>query len=380
MAAGRNALTGGFDVRDWAARVSGIRARRGTENAEILLDECLALLDTVAARAPAAARSHLSVASARDNPFPEVDGASPEIRRLKQHMLRVARDADVTVLLLGESGTGKERIARAIHRASPRASAPFVVVNCAGLTATLIEDELFGHVRGAFTGAVADQPGPFERAAGGTVFLDEVGDLAVDLQMKLLRALQQRTVQRLGARQETSFDVRVIAATNVDLARAMAEGRFRADLYYRLKVYELKVPPLRRRGALDIRALVDAILRRFAARRRRVAPSVDAETLDRLMRYDWPGNVRELENALECMIVTANGEPTLTSRHLPAGFGAAAAPALVTSRLPSPPEIVAALEQHGFRVARAAAALGISRHQLHRLMKRHDVRRASGGG
>ncbi|PYR71892.1 MAG: hypothetical protein DMF86_24980 [Acidobacteria bacterium] len=305
MAAGRNALTGGFDVRDWAARVSGIRARRGTENAEILLDECLALLDTVAARAPAAARPHLSVASARDNPFSEVDGASLEIRRLKQHMLRVARDADVTVLLLGESGTGKERIARAIHRASPRASAPFVVVNCAGLTATLIED----------------QPGPFERAAGGTVFLDEVGDLAVDLQMKLLRALQQRTVQRLGARQETSFDVRVIAATNVDLARAMAEGRFRADLYYRLKVYELKVPPLRRRGALDIRALVDAILRRFAARRRRVAPSVDAETLDRLMRYDWPGNVRELENALECMIVTANGEPTLTSRHLPAGFG-----------------------------------------------------------
>src|SRR5712692_1658552 len=143
----------------------------------------------------------------QEDPFPEVDGKSPEIDALKQHMLRVARDADVTTLILGESGTGKERVARGIHRVSPRGRAPFVVVNCAGLSQTLIEDELFGHMRGAFTGAINDQPGPFERAIGGTVFLDEVGELTPDLQMKLLRALQQRTVQRLGSRHETPFDV-----------------------------------------------------------------------------------------------------------------------------------------------------------------------------
>ena len=199
------------------------------------------------------------------------------MRRLKQHMLRVARDSDVTVLLLGESGTGKERIARAIHRRSPRHARPFVVVDCAGISATLVEDELFGHVRGAFTGAVADRPGPFERADGGTIFLDEVGDLGPDLQMKLLRTLQQRTVQRLGGRRETAVDVRVIAATNVDLAVARARGRFREDLYYRLNVYGLRVPPLRARGPGDIRALARAILLRLTERRRREAVVVNEE-------------------------------------------------------------------------------------------------------
>ncbi len=179
---------------------------------------------------------------AADDPFPEIDGASTEIRTLKQHMLSVARDPDVTVLILGESGTGKERVARAIHRVSPRSHAPFVVVDCASLSSTLVEDELFGHVRGAFTGAIRDQPGPFERARGGTVLLDEVGDLTPDLQMKLLRALQARTVQRLGGGSETTFDVRVIASTNVDLAVARARGRFREDLYYRLNVYGVTVP------------------------------------------------------------------------------------------------------------------------------------------
>jgi two-component system, NtrC family, response regulator HydG len=310
----------------------------------------------------------------QDDLFPELDGTSAEIRRLKEQMRLVAADPDITVLILGESGTGKERVARAIHRASPRARALFVVVNCAGLSASLIEDELFGHVRGAFTGAVADQPGPFERASGGTIFLDEVGELAPELQMKLLRALQERTVQRLGARQETAFDVRVIAATNVDLTRAIAARRFREDLYYRLKVYALKVPPLRRRGAADIRALTSTIVARFAERRHRPAPVVEPVVLERLVRHTWPGNVRELENTLECMLVTASIDPVLRLRHLPDGFDATAA-ARASRTMPSPEELLSALERHEWRTVRTAAALGISRHQLHRLLTRYRMRR-----
>jgi transcriptional regulator with PAS, ATPase and Fis domain len=321
----------------------------------------------------------LDVRVVSEDLFPEVDGGSHEIRRLKHHMLRIARDADVTVLILGESGTGKERVARAIHRASPRCRAPFVVVNCAGLSPTLIEDELFGHVRGAFTGAVDEQPGPFERADGGTVFLDEIGDLTPDLQMKLLRALQQRTVQRLGGRHETAFDVRVIAATNVDLALARARGRFREDLYYRLRVYEVRVPPLRRRGAEDIRALASAILGRFAERRRRPPPTLDPKALEFLIHHLWPGNVRELENTLECMIVAAGGDSVLTPHHLPDGFGGfvASAASGAPGRRETPPsaaEIVSALERNGAKRGRTAADLGLSRHQLYRLLKRYGVR------
>ena len=313
------------------------------------------------------------------DPFPEIDGTSPPIRQLKERMRLVAADPDVTVLILGESGTGKERVARNIHRASPRSRASFVVVNCAGLSATLIEDQLFGHVRGAFTGAVADQPGPFERAAGGTVFLDEIGDLAPELQMKLLRALQERTVQRLGARHETAVDVRVIAATNVDLARALAAGRFREDLYYRVKVYELIVPPLRRRGASDLRALTIAILARLAERRRRSPPVVDPGVFDRLVRHTWPGNVRELENTLECALVSARDDPVLRIRHLPEGFDVAPATTRAGA-LPSVADAVATLERYEWRTVRTAQALGISRHQLHRLMRRHGLRRPESGG
>jgi transcriptional regulator with GAF, ATPase, and Fis domain len=319
--------------------------------------------------------------------FPEIDGRSPAVRRLKHHMRRVARDAHVTVLILGESGTGKERVARAIHRASPRQRAPFIVVNCAALSPGLVEDELFGHVKGAFTGAVDDRPGPFERANGGTLFLDEVGDLSLEVQKKLLRALQQRTVQRLGGRQETAFDVRVIAATNVDLAAARSQGRFRDDLYYRLRVYEVNVPPLRRRGADDVGALATALLGSFAERRRRAAKMLDADTLDRLVSYRWPGNVRELENTLEYMIVAADGDLLLRPEHLPEDFarceaiapqgpfsgGLAAAPRRFEP-LPPAARVAAALERHAFRHGRAARELGLSRHQLYRLVKRYAIR------
>ena len=325
--------------------------------------------------------------AAPPDPFATIDGSSAAIRTLKRHMRSVAEDGSVTVLLLGESGTGKERIARAIHDASPRRRGPFIVVNCAGLTTTLVEDELFGHVRGAFTGAVHDRAGPFERAAGGTILLDEVGDLAVELQMKLLRALQERTVQRLGGRQETAFDVRILAATNVDLARARARGRFRDDLYYRLKVYELHVPPLRRRGAADVIALAHAVAARLAERRGRLPSSLDPRVLELFARHRWPGNIRELENTIERMIVAAGQARVLSVEHLPEDWPREAMAFPQALQLlddgvedrkgddgvvpaPGEREVVAALEASGFNRQRAADALGLSRHQLYRLERR----------
>jgi transcriptional regulator with GAF, ATPase, and Fis domain len=350
----------------------------------------LALLDEVAEQSPFArlttSRPELArrsrAAPASGEPFPELDGHSPAIDRLKHDIACVARDGYVSVLIRGESGTGKERVARSIHRLSSRAGYPFVVVNCAGLTPTLAEDELFGHVRGAFTGAVADRPGPFERANGGTVFLDEIGELAADSQMKLLRALQQRTVQRLGSGQETPFDVRVIAATNADLESAQQRGRFRQDLYYRLKVYELHVPPLRRRGESDLRQLAGAILQHLCARRRRSPPSLSAGVWDTFERYAWPGNVRELENTLERMIVAAGDDALLTPAHMPDEFRAIAdrsraaidAGAIeARSAMPSAVEARAVLQRNDFKYGQTAAELGLSRHQLYRLLKRRAV-------
>ena len=305
--------------------------------------------------------------------FPEIDGASAAVAVLKRDMRAVARDPHVTVLITGESGTGKERIAEAIHRASPRAGGPFVVVDCAGIPATLAEDALFGHVRGAFTGAVDDRPGPFERADGGTVLLDEIGELPIDVQVKLLRATQSRTVQRLGASQRRPFDVRIIAATHVDLAAAVARGRFRADLYYRLNVYAIAVPALRRRGEGDIRALTASIVGGIAARRGRPAPAIDDQALDVIGRHTWPGNVRELENVLERMFVAAAGAAPLRTLHLPGPLRSANLSAPLKVALPTAARIVDALRRNGFRPGRTAADLGVSRHQLYRLVKRYGI-------
>jgi DNA-binding NtrC family response regulator len=309
--------------------------------------------------------------------FPEIDGSSPAVLALKRDMCRVARDPHVTVLITGESGTGKERVAEAIHRASPRRHAPFVVIDCAGIPATLAEDTLFGHVRGAFTGAVAERAGPFERADGGTVLLDEIGDLPLDVQMKLLRAIQSRTVQRVGGSQARSFDARIMAATHVDLAGAVARGRFREDLYYRLGVYDIHVPPLRRRGPGDVRLLVSTILTRLAASRRRPMPSIDGGVLDVLTRHDWPGNVRELENAIERMFVAADGDALLRAAYLPRRLrSAGSSTGAVPLALPGAEAVLDALTRCGFRYGRTARALGLSRHQLYRLVKRHGLRRA----
>jgi two-component system response regulator PilR (NtrC family) len=224
-------------------------------------------------------------------------GKSPPMQQVFELCRKVA-PTRANVLVLGESGTGKELVARAVHHLSPRAKAPLVAVHCAAIPETLLESELFGHVRGAFTGALTDKPGLFETAEGGTLFLDEIGELPPSLQVKLLRALQERVVKPLGSVHEREIDVRVIAASNRDLEEEVARGRFRQDLYYRLNVVPIRVPPLRDRRA-DIPLLVEHFLRRFAAELGRPVPTIDPRAMAALCANDWPGNVRELENVME---------------------------------------------------------------------------------
>jgi transcriptional regulator with GAF, ATPase, and Fis domain len=211
------------------------------------------------------------------------------------------------VLLLGETGTGKELLAQAIHDRSPRRSRAFIKVNCAALPASLMESELLGHEKGAFTGAIATHPGRFELADGGTLFLDEIGDLALELQSKLLRVLQDGEVQRLGATRPRKVDVRLVAATNMDLERAMAEGRFRRDLYYRLSVFPIQVPPLRERRE-DIPLIAWSFVERRRADLGRRVEQIPREVMDALTAYDWPGNVRELQNVLERALILSPGK------------------------------------------------------------------------
>ena len=231
-------------------------------------------------------------------------------------MLRKVAPTNATVLLQGESGTGKELVARCIHSNSPRAARAFVAVNCAALSPTLIESELFGHEKGAFTGAVAQHLGRFERAHGGTLFLDEVGELDASLQAKLLRVLQEKSFERVGGRREITADVRVVAATNRNLKAMVAEGRFRQDLYYRLSAFPLEIPPLRRRPA-DIPELARFFLERAAASLGRPAPRLSQPALDRLLSYAWPGNVRELENMMERVAILVEGDVAPEDLSLP---------------------------------------------------------------
>jgi DNA-binding NtrC family response regulator len=222
---------------------------------------------------------------------------------------------DTTVLIYGESGTGKEFIVRLIHEQSPRAAAPFVSINCAALTETLLESELFGHVRGAFTGAVRDKAGLFEVAGSGTIFLDEIGEIAPTVQAKLLRALQEREIRRVGAERSIKVNARVVAATNRDLRAAVEAGTFREDLYFRLGAFIITVPPLRDRRE-DIPPLVHHFLVRAAGRMKKDVTTVSAEAMSALMSYRWPGNVRELEHAVERAVILANG-PSIRVRELP---------------------------------------------------------------
>jgi len=213
---------------------------------------------------------------------------------------------DSTVLITGESGSGKERIARLLHEESTRAAGPFIAVNCGAIAETLLESELFGHARGAFTGATQDRPGLFEAANSGTLLLDEVGEVSPAMQVKLLRALQEREIRRVGENKSRRVDVRILAATNRDLAHGVVGGAFRQDLYYRLKVVELHVPPLRERSD-DILPLARVLLADAALRMKRKVSGLIPKAADQLLRYGWPGNVRELENAMERAVALARG-------------------------------------------------------------------------
>ncbi|MGQ0641305.1 MAG: sigma-54-dependent transcriptional regulator [Gemmatimonadaceae bacterium] len=237
----------------------------------------------------------------------EFVGESPTLHSMFELIERVA-PFDATVLVTGETGSGKELVARAVHALSPRRDRPLIAVHCAALSSTLLESELFGHVKGSFTGATANRRGLFEEAAGGTLFLDESSTIPLDVQVKILRVLQERTLQRVGSNESVSTDFRLIAATNVDLTAEVAAGRFREDLYYRLHVFPIHVPALRERPS-DIPLLVEHFRQRFAAMHKVEPAAISEETLAQLMEYEWPGNVRELENFVERALIAAGTRP-----------------------------------------------------------------------
>ncbi len=242
----------------------------------------------------------------RASMFEEIVGSSPALKRVLAQVAKVAQ-TDSTVLILGETGTGKELLARAVHKRSRRASGAFIRVNCAAIPPSLVASELFGHEKGAFTGAWQRRLGRFEAADGGTIFLDEIGELPPEAQVSLLRVLQEREIERVGSSHPIAVDVRVLAATNRDLEAAVEHGTFREDLFYRLNVFPIRLPPLRER-AEDIPILVEYLVDRFAKQTGKIIRNIEKQTLQRLMAYDWPGNVRELQNVIERAVVLSEGE------------------------------------------------------------------------
>jgi len=311
------------------------------------------------------------------------------MRRVFDTLAAVA-DSRATLLFSGESGTGKTQLAHAVHRMSARAAGPFVEVNCGALPANLLESELFGHVRGAFTGAVRDRLGKFEQAAGGTILLDEIGTATGELQVKLLRVLEEGRYERVGDARTRSVDARVIAASNVDLGREVAEGRFRADLYYRIHVIAVEVPPLRARVA-DVPLLAQRFCERFARLHGRDVRGLTPAALQSLCSHPWPGNVRELENALERAVLVARGaalepadlwppddaRPPAGSRATGAAFaGWEDGPPEALKRALEGPErwlLHQALARHGGNRSAAARALGINRTTLFNKMRKYDL-------
>ncbi len=244
----------------------------------------------------------------KNDAFASIIGESPAIKKVLARAARILQRADATILIGGETGTGKELVARGIHDGGPRRGAPFVAVNCSALPDRLIESELFGHERGAFTDATSTKPGLFEVADGGTIFLDEIGDLPLELQAKFLRVLQDKQVRRVGGTKSRKVDVRIIAATHEDLSRHIQDGRFREDLYFRLSVITLTLPPLRERGD-DLMLIVDALIKELAEHHDLPVPDVTPQARRALLDYHWPGNVRELKNAVErALLLSAPGE------------------------------------------------------------------------
>jgi transcriptional regulator with GAF, ATPase, and Fis domain len=326
--------------------------------------------------------------------FEEIIGQSPALLGALEKVRRVAR-TDATVLVTGETGTGKELIARAIHSANHRHDKPLITVNCAALPAGLVESELFGHEMGAFSGAISRRVGRFELAHGGTIFLDEVGEVPLDFQLKLLRVLQEHEFERVGGTNPIKVDVRVIAATNRDLATSIREGKFREDLYYRLNVFPIAIPSLRDREG-DVPLLVHFLVARFAARVGVRIESVSKATMERLIRYSWPGNIRELENVLERAIIQSGGPtleidsevftsaaaraanaglptPSSSERGEPTAAGAGPAPPLESLESSTRNHILAALEKSNWRIEGprgAAKILSLHANTLRSRMKK----------
>jgi DNA-binding NtrC family response regulator len=251
-------------------------------------------------------------------PCQDFIGRHPRILEVFDIILSV-KDSDSTVLITGESGTGKEIVSRAIHELSPRKRAPWVAVNCGAIPGSLLESELFGHMKGAFTGAIQNRVGRFQTAGQGTLFLDEIGDLPPDLQVKILRAIQSRQFEPVGSAQSVTLGARIIAATNKDLEKAVAGGSFREDLYYRLNVIPIHMPPLRARKS-DIPLLASAFLKKFNARAGKSIPGISQEAMDCLMQYHWPGNVRELENLMERVTLLKRASTPIEVRDFPPGY------------------------------------------------------------
>jgi two-component system response regulator AtoC len=312
-------------------------------------------------------------------------GRSDAMHRLFE-TVRQAAPSQATVLIQGESGTGKELVAHATHRLSTRAAGPFVPVHCASLASGLLESELFGHERGAFTGAVGTRQGRFEKADGGTLFLDEIGEIDASVQVKLLRVLEERTFERVGGDLPIEVDIRLIAATNKDLRQMVADGTFREDLYFRLDVVGIHLPPLRDRGG-DVALLADAFVHQFAEKNDREVEGISSEAGAILSAYHWPGNVRELRNTVEKMVVLSRG-PRLTVRDVPVDIRSAAvgegrvrtsharedvsAPSgsLAESERST---ILKVLEEVGGNKSKAATQLGISRRTLYRKLEQYGV-------
>lgn len=339
-------------------------------------------------------------------PLPEIIGSAPAMQDVYR-LVRLAAPASATVLLIGETGTGKEVIAKAVHKLSRRADGPFVRVNCGALHENLLESELFGHVKGSFTGAVENKTGRFEAAHGGTIFLDEINSTSPKLQVKLLRVLQEKEFERVGESRTIRVDVRVLAATNASLEQAVEEGAFREDLYYRLNVIPISLPPLRERRD-DIPLLAQFFVRRYAELHKCPVPELTPGLLEALKAHDWPGNVRELENTLERLIVFSDGGPMKPDllkfgrarplMRTPRGGAPTDVPSLIRALVragmhaPRPAGvklhkflvdgverelIEEALREAGDNRVRAAERLGMNRNTLHK--KREEYRRADAG-
>ncbi len=338
----------------------------GVEN----LADCTDLMDRD--RVITSLRRELSI----EESFQGIIGKSPPMQQVFD-LIRSSADSEAPVAIQGESGTGKELVATAIHRLGGREQGPFVKVNCAALNESLLESELFGHVKGAFTGADRSRKGRFEAAHGGDIFLDEIGDIPLSTQVKLLRVLQEKEIERVGDQRPFSIDVRIITATNKDLKRLMEEGRFREDLYYRVGVIPIYLPPLRERRE-DIPLLVDAFISRIGLKSPKTITAMNEAALERLVNYDWPGNIRELINAIEYAFVLCPGNEILP-KHLPPNiigrdrYPQTTYPKRGRGRPEHKEAILEALKETGGNKTEAAAILGISRVTLWKRLKEFDI-------